>query len=1113
MPPVPRVRLGFVSAAIVTLFLLSLLLNGGAPIPLGASSHTTSSFVPSAQPGPATPAPAPTTVAPSPIGHVAYSPLLNYNSTLPDNFDSSVWDWAVGPGTLVPSTGDIWLSANLNQTYRGPEPTNAPAVVYDPATNAFVRIVPQLPNTSDLLYDSANGWIYSTDPLNNTVGVFDPTTDAWLATIPVGSDPTSLALDPTSGVLFVANAGSSNLSLINTTSGAILSTDVPTGTDPDSLAIDPGQAKLFVGCAGSTSIYTVNTTSYTVNSAIPLASDPGQIAVSTIGFSVAVTLPAIGDLYVVNSTSYFTVGIDSIGVGSRSVLASPDETQFVVASSAHSSLITVNASTGAVSQSSIPVGSSPAGLTADPNTDVVYSWSAVFRNLTGINPDTGTVSGISPTLGGHPTATAYDPTTDRLFVANSLTESLSILNATTLSPVGSPVGFQSRLWSLADDPSTSTVYVGLNGSVAAVNAETGQPTGLNNSSRSGPNLQLLVDLPAGVLWALNNASGLVAYNLSTLKVAFVASVTPSSLGGGAIALDPATDQVFALATGGFPGVEVAVVDGTNGTLVSAGVAAGTNLTALVYDPADEQVYAMGTDLAIINATNLRVVDPLIPLPPHVAVGSSLAFDPSRDILYATTSSGVATTGQLTVLDGASVDGGYGPTGTIYTGFAPTALLSVELPGATGQGSGVLFVANTNSGTLSVIATSPALMDYFEAAPQSIDLGQSTQFLLEYNGGAGVSTITYSGLPTGCVTQNSVRLNCTPTEEGVFAVTVTITDAFGAAVSGETDLSVAIGVSVSATFSIPTFPQVDVNSSISMTAHAAGGNPGFMFEWNFGDGSEAAGDLTDHTYLQTGQFVLTLTALDSVGGTGSASWAVVVNPPPEVSVTASEIVADVNHTIALTATPSGGTGAGGVSWDFGDGTSMTGSSVTHYWTNVGTFQVSATYEDAAGIFAVGLLSIHVGSSLGGQFSVSGAVSGHPEVGDPFTFTFVGTGGTAPYSVLWKLGDGSEGTGTPFAHSYSAIGNYTVNVTVTDATGASENGTLHVEVYATPSTNVSSSTSNLNFPLGLFLGVLVGAALAAVVVYAVGPRRRKERPPQQSPVTPFVPPAPTAEWKED
>jgi len=623
----------------------------------------------------------------------------------------------------------------------------------------------------------------------------------------------------------------------------------------------------------------------------------------------------------------------------------------------------------------------------------------------------------------------------------------------------------------------------------------------------------MVDLPAGVLWALNNVSGLVAYNLSTLKLAFVASVTPSSLGGGGLALDSATGQVFALATGGFPGIEVAVVDGTNGTLVSAGVSAGTNLTALVYDPADEQVYAMGNDLAIINATTLRVGDPLVALPPHVDVGSSLAFDPSRDLLYATTSSGVGSTGQLTVLDGATVDAGYGPTGTIYTGFAPTALLSVELPGASGAGSGVLFAANTNSGTLSVIATSPPLMDYFEAAPQSIDLGQSTQFLLEYSGGAGVSTIAYSGLPAGCVTENSVRLNCSPTAVGVFAITVTVTDSFGASVSGETALTVSVGISVSATFSVPTFPQVDVNSSISMTAHATGGNPGFTFEWSFGDGSEAAGAFADHTYLQSGQFVLTLFALDAVGGTGSTSWAVVVNPTPEVSVTASELIADVNHSIALTATTSGGTGTGAISWDFGDGTSLTGPSVTHAWTTVGTFQVSAIYEDASGVSGVGLLSIHVNSSLGGQFSVSGVASGHPEVGDIFTFSFLGTGGTAPYSVLWKLGDGSEGTGTQFAHAYSMVGNYTVNVTVTDATGASENGTLHVEVFETPSTGVSTAASNQNFPLGLFLGVLVGAALAAVVVYAVGPRRRKERPPQQPPVTPFVPPAATAEWKED
>src|SRR5204862_6679238 len=40
------------------------------------------------------------------------------------------------------------------------------------------------------------------------------------------------------------------------------------------------------------------------------------------------------------------------------------------------------------------------------------------------------------------------------------------------------------------------------------------------------------------------------------------------------------------------------------------------------------------------------------------------------------------------------------------------------------------------------------------------------------------------------------------------------------------------------------------------------------------------------------------------------------------------------------------GPGAITWDFGDGTTGSGSSVTHLFTGIGTFQVTAVLTDAA-----------------------------------------------------------------------------------------------------------------------------------------------------------------------
>lgn len=55
---------------------------------------------------------------------------------------------------------------------------------------------------------------------------------------------------------------------------------------------------------------------------------------------------------------------------------------------------------------------------------------------------------------------------------------------------------------------------------------------------------------------------------------------------------------------------------------------------------------------------------------------------------------------------------------------------------------------------------------------------------------------------------------------------------------------------------------------------------------------------------------------------------------------------------------------------------------------------------------------------------------------FTFTAVATGGAgAPYTFLWRFGDGATSTGATATHSYSTPGNYTASVTATDSLGGS------------------------------------------------------------------------------
>ncbi len=326
------------------------------------------------------------------------------------------------------------------------------------------------------------------------------------------------------------------------------------------------------------------------------------------------------------------------------------------------------------------------------------------------------------------------------------------------------------------------------------------------------------------------------------------------------------------------------------------------------------------------------------------------------------------------------------------------------------------------------------------------------------------------------------------------------------------LTVAQGLRLTVNSTASTFPELDAGQQFSLTAAASGGSAPYNYFWSGIGSGGVRGPVLTWTYTGSGSYLLQLEVTDSLGGTGYSNWAVLVNPSPSISLAASATLVDVNHSVTLTSTSQGGTGTGPTTWTLGDGTQATGSTVTHSWTRTGTYVVNATYRDGVGLVGQASISITVNSALTGSFTATTSSGSGPVPGTSVTFGASITGGTPPYAVVWAYGDGSMASGCPTAHSFASAGSYRVNVTVTDLTGATLNGSLTVMVVSPQTNQTSSSNSSLTFPLGLFLGVLAGAALAAVVVYAVGPRRRKERPPPPSPPTPYVTPG-NAEWKED
>ena len=127
------------------------------------------------------------------------------------------------------------------------------------------------------------------------------------------------------------------------------------------------------------------------------------------------------------------------------------------------------------------------------------------------------------------------------------------------------------------------------------------------------------------------------------------------------------------------------------------------------------------------------------------------------------------------------------------------------------------------------------------------------------------------------------------------------------------------------------------------------------------------------------------------------------------------------------------------WDFGDGTSESGKTVSHTYTNVGAHTAKLTVRDNDGKTGSAWKIINV--------SPAATV---PPIAD-FTFDIIS--GKAPITVncdasiskdsdgeivsyIWDFGDGAQGKGAEVSHIYNEIGTFTVKLTVTDDDGMSD-----------------------------------------------------------------------------
>ena len=231
-------------------------------------------------------------------------------------------------------------------------------------------------------------------------------------------------------------------------------------------------------------------------------------------------------------------------------------------------------------------------------------------------------------------------------------------------------------------------------------------------------------------------------------------------------------------------------------------------------------------------------------------------------------------------------------------------------------------------------------------------------------------------------------------------------------------------------------------------------------WDFGDGQTSDQPVIQHCFDKAGVYNVTLTVRGSSGtvcDTGVSSTKVDANFPFQASAGAEQ-VACLGEAVTFTGSNTSNSNPVNAAWDFGDGETAQGGTVTHTYKQPGQYRVRLTVDDGKKtVCSVAVASTTARIFQNANVTITGVESAC--VGRTLAFDAQGTGG----KYHWDFGDGETWDGGNRAsHTFNKVGTHNVSVTVDDGRGSkcsTASAAMKVNIGAPPVAKISETTSCL------------------------------------------------------
>jgi PKD repeat protein len=389
------------------------------------------------------------------------------------------------------------------------------------------------------------------------------------------------------------------------------------------------------------------------------------------------------------------------------------------------------------------------------------------------------------------------------------------------------------------------------------------------------------------------------------------------------------------------------------------------------------------------------------------------------------------------------------------------LAAGALPPALTPGDGPLGNATKTPGASSLVA---------DAGPDvTTKEGSTVTFAGSYSGGQGHYSYAWD-LGDGTTATGTLTPTHSYAEDGTYTATLTITGRHHVWAQSSLVVTVQEVPPTPTITGAPASLTAAPGTSISLGSSVIDPSPadqaaGFTYAWTVttNGATVAAGNTAGFSFAPTasGAYVVVLTAADPSGAVGKASATINFTASSSLAISAGpNQTAKEGGTVAFAGSASGGIGPFTYAWDFGDGTTATGTlTPTHTYQDDGTYSATLTVTDAGTKTSVQdtaiitVLNVPPTPTITGAPASLTAPSGTPialgsTVTDPSSVDTT-AGFTYAWSVTANGATVATGTTASFSFAPTASGAYVVTLAAADADGAVGTATATINFTAATS----------------------------------------------------------------